>query len=307
VNKHFSNLSEYWTYLVLKKHVSETLKDPFVGFHVPRKKGRAARNERFNWPKPLEKKFFESPLYRGSKSIYRRAEPGDEIHRDAVFWAPLFGRSMGLRENEICDALVGSIKSMETKNGDILYLEILNGKDSGSERNVPLSDLVLGIGFMEHRVIGRAPHESLFPELRPQGPGLRRPTAFSGKFTYYRKQAECYRVKTDFHSMRGNAETDLKNHGGLDSAWIDELIGHESAARRSEGERYTKEIYLPVLQRCVNAIKINADLAHLIYSGLRNVAAPGQAKEIAKYVAVANREMNKKAARKRSASAGHAE
>jgi hypothetical protein len=35
VNKHFSNLSEYWTYLVTKKQVSEKLKDPFFGFHTP--------------------------------------------------------------------------------------------------------------------------------------------------------------------------------------------------------------------------------------------------------------------------------
>ena len=54
---------------------------------------------------------------------------------------------------------------------------------------------------------------------------------------------------------------------GINQAWIDELIGHESTIRRSEGERYTKQINLPILQRLVNSIRINADLSHLRYAG----------------------------------------
>jgi hypothetical protein len=299
VNKHFGYLSEYWGYLVTKKHVSENLKNPFIGFFLKKKSGRGARDERFNWTKPLEKKLFESPLYRGCASIHRRALPGDEIHRDALFWAPLFGRTMGVRENEICDALVGNIKSIETEEGWIPYLEILDGKEAGSERDVPLSNKTLEAGFLEYRVIGRDPNEPLFPELVKQGPELRRSAAFSGRFTTYRQNSECYQVRTDFHSFRGNAETDVKNHGGLDSAWIDELIGHISDARKSEGNRYTKKIYMPILRRCVNAIKLNADISHLTYTGSRGVAAPGRDQEIARYVALAQREMKKKVSRRR--------
>jgi hypothetical protein len=50
---------------------------------------------------------------------------------------------------------------------------------------------------------------------------------------------------------------------GVSSNWIDELIGHESIFRRSEGERYTKKIRLPILKRLVDSIKIDADLSHL--------------------------------------------
>jgi hypothetical protein len=168
---------------------------------------------------------------------------------------------------------------------------------------VPIPDLILGAGFLEYRVIGRDPEEPLFPELIEQGTGNRRSAAFTGKFTYLRRISDCYLPKIDFHSYRGNAETDMKNKnaGGLDAAWIDELIGHESIIRRSEGERYTKQILMPLLRRCVNTIKINADLSHLIYAGPRNVAAPGRDKEILRYVALAEREMRKKASRKRSA------
>ena len=74
----------------------------------------------------------------------------------------------------------------------------------------------------------------------------------------------------------------------------------KSPIRRSEGSRYTKAILLPILQRCVNTIRINADLSHLKYSGPRNEPAPGRDRELARYVALAEREMKKKASRKKT-------
>lgn len=140
---------------------------------------------------------------------------------------PLLARTMGTRENETCDALVGDIKVQDTGEGPIPYLEITDGKDSGSPRDVPFADLVLDMGFLEQRVIGRAPSEPLFPELIPQGPGKRRSAAFTDRFSYYRQSIKVYRARIDFHSFRGNVETDLKNMAGINQAWIDELIGHE--------------------------------------------------------------------------------
>jgi hypothetical protein len=66
-----------------------------------------------------------------------------------------------LAKNETCDALVGAVKAEKTEEGSIYYLEIVDGKDSGSERRVPFANLVLGMGFLEQRVIGRDPAEPL--------------------------------------------------------------------------------------------------------------------------------------------------
>jgi hypothetical protein len=293
-NKHFTNLSEYWSYLVERKKISADIKNPFIGLHIPLKRGRKARKERNNWTPTLEKALFDSPVYRGCASIHRRATLGDEVHRDALFWMPLLARTMGTRENEVCDAQVGGVKLEETNEGPVWYLEIIDGKDSGSERNVPFADLVLGMGFLEQRVIGRDPTEPLFPELIPQGPGKRRSAAFTDRFAYYRKSAKVYQPRVDFHSFRGNVETDLKNLPAINQAWIDELIGHESTIRRSEGERYTKKIHLPILQRLVNSIRINADLSHLRYADEAGAAAPNRDHELARFVALAEREMKKK-------------
>jgi len=294
VNKHIGNFAEYWSYLVEQKKIPADIQNPFSGLHIPLKRGRKARKERNNWTPKLEKALFESPLYKGCASIYRRASPGEEIHRDALFWMPLLARTMGTRENEVCDALVGGVKLEDTDEGPIWYLEIIDGKDSGSERNVPFAELVLEMGFLEQRVIGRDPSEPLFPELIPQGPGKRRSAAFTDRFAYYRRSTKVYQPRVDFHSFRGNVETDLKNLPGINQAWIDELIGHESTIRRSEGERYTKKIHLPILQSLVNSIRINADLSHLRYAGEAGAAALNRDHELARFIALAEREMQKK-------------
>ena len=187
-NKHFTNFSEYWSSLVIQKKLAADIQNPFLGLHIPLKRGRKARNERNNWTPTLEKALFQSPLYVGCASIHRRAVPGNEIHRDGLFWMPLLARTMGVRENEVCDALVGGIKLEETNGGPVWYLEIIDGKDSGSERNVPFAELVLGMGFLEQRVIGRNPSEPLFPELIPQGPGKRRSAAFTDRSTTGRQR-----------------------------------------------------------------------------------------------------------------------
>ena len=107
---------------------------------------------------------------------------------------PLLARTMGVRESEACDALVGAVKLEETNDGPIWYLEIIAGKDSDSEKNVPFADLVLGMGLLEQRVIDRSASEPLFPELIPQGPGKRRSAAFTDRFAYYRKAATVYQA-----------------------------------------------------------------------------------------------------------------
>jgi hypothetical protein len=90
-NKHIGNLMEYFEYLRKTKKVDREVVNPFKGLITPRKKGRAARHERKAWPLPLARKLFSSPLYSGCQSIHRRARPGGEIHRDALFWVPILG------------------------------------------------------------------------------------------------------------------------------------------------------------------------------------------------------------------------
>jgi hypothetical protein len=85
----------------------------------------------------------------------------------------------------------------------------------------------------------------------------------------------------------------------VNAGWVDELIGHDSPIRRSEGARYTKSIFMANLKRTIDKITISADLSKVYYTGPRGICAPGAAEDIARYTTLAVREMNKKAARRR--------
>jgi hypothetical protein len=298
-NKHVINLIEYWDHLALHAKIPRGLDNPFRGHFTAKPRGRAARDEHPMWPTDLDEAFFTSPVYAGCKSIFRRGIPGDEIHRDALFWVPLFGRTMGVREDEICGRLVGDIEWVDTEIGRLPFLKIRNSKTGSSSRDVPLHELILQLGFLEHRCYGRLPDEPLFPELIPQGVEPRRSGAFSGRFTDYRKKTKTYRPGVDFRSYRGNVETALRNVADVNAGWVDELIGHDSPIRRSEGARYTKSIFMANLKRTIDKITISADLSKLYFTGQHGVCAPGTAEEIALYTTLAVREMSKKAARRR--------
>ena len=119
-----------------------------------------------------------------------------------------------------------------------------------------------------------------------------------------------YDPSYDFRSLRGNVETALRNMADVNPGWIDEIIGHESEVRRSEGSRYTKAILFTHLRKALDRIVIGVDpynpsktppldFSHLRYDGPRGVQAPGADLEIKRYIALAEREMRKKAPRRR--------
>ena len=260
VDKHFGNLIEYWRWMGKTGKIPTPLECPFTGYIQPKEQGRAARDLRDQWPLDMQTVLFTSPVWTGCKSIHRRGQAGEEIHRDALFWAPILGRLWGAREDEICGALVEDIRCEsgieyppgETGRDLIRYLRIIDSKTAGSTRNLPLPDSVLMLGFLEHRIYGRDPKEPLFPELIPQGPANARSAAFTGRFTEYRRKVGAYRPLVDFHSFRANLSTDLQNMPGLNPAWGDEITGHIAKVRESVRSLYSKGVLLNHLLNTLN-------------------------------------------------------
>ena len=70
----------------------------------------------------------------------------------------------------------------------------------------------------------------------------------------------------------------------VNRGWVDELIGHNSPIRRSEGARYTKSIFMANLKRTIDKVTIGVDLSKLYYSGPHGMRAAGAAEVIARYV-----------------------
>lgn len=200
---------------------------------------------------------------------------------------------MGVRSEEICGARVGDIRFAD----EIAYLAITDSKTDSSTRDVPPPAVLLDLGFLEHRVIGRDADERLFAELIEQGAADRAPEALGDRFTYYRQKIKAYVEGMDFHALRHNVRTDLANMPGVKDIWIDEITGHESDARSSETSRYTKGIYLKHLKAALDRITLPVDLTHLAYSGERGTPAPEAHEQIRMFTDLAEQEMRKKARR----------
>ncbi|HDZ75671.1 MAG TPA: hypothetical protein ENH55_23495 [Aurantimonas coralicida] len=297
INKHFSNLVEYWAWLQKNGKIGKNCENPFTGFILSKPRGKRARKERDAWPQEMLMTLFTSPVWTGCASIARRSKSGTFLYRDARFWVPLIGRMIGAREDEICSLKVGDIRFI----ADIAVFHISDSKTDGSERDVPLPERLLIMGFLEHRYYGRDGDEPLFPELLPQGTGGRRSAAFSGWFTEYRRSVGCYKILVDFHSFRHSVSTDFQNMSGLNLGWADEITGHESDIRSSERSRYSKGVYMRHLKDTLDRIDIDVNLDHLAYDGEFGVAAPGAAAEVAVFTERAIRDMAVKASLRKRA------
>lgn len=294
VDKHFSNLVEYWVWLGTRGLIDKDLPNPFTGFIVSKPQGKRARKERDAWPQDMLTKLFNSPVWTGCSSMARRSKPGSHIFRDARFWVPLIGRGLGCREDEICSLNVEDIRFED----GIYFFHISDSKTEGSERDIPIPEWLLIMGFLEHRFYGRDKKEPLFPELLPQGVEGRRSTSFSSWFTEYRRAVECYKILVDFHSFRHNVSTDLQNMPGLNMGWADEITGHESEVRSSERSRYAKGVYMRHLKNTLDRIDIGVNLDHLAYDGEYGVAMPTAAADIVRFSERAVRDLAVKASRR---------
>lgn len=294
VDKHFNNLVEYWNWLRKTGKVGKENDNPFTGFIQSKPQGKRARKARDAWPQDMISTLFTSPVWTGCSSLGRRAKPGENIFRDAKFWVPLIGRMIGAREDEICSLTVSDIREVE----GVYSFHIADSKTDGSERDLPLPEALLIMGFLEQRFYGRNATDPLFPELLPQGVGGRQSASFSSWFTGYRKTIKAYQLLVDFHSFRHNVSTDLQNMAGLNLGWADEITGHESDIRTSERSRYAKGVYMKNLKETLDRIDIGVNLDHLAYDGVYGIASPSAAAEIARFTERAVRDMAVKEARR---------
>lgn len=295
VDKHFNNLVEYWKWLAKTGKVDQSSPNPFTGFIQSKPQGKRARKARNAWPQDMVATLFTSPVWMGCSSLGRRAKPGTHVFRDAKFWVPLIGRMVGAREDEICSLTVGDIHEI----AGIYAFHISDSKTDGSERDLPLPEALLIMGFLEQRFYGRAPDEPLFPELLPQGVGNRQSASFSSWFTEYRKTIDAYQLLVDFHSFRHNVATDLQNMQGLNLGWADEITGHESDIRASERSRYAKGVYMRHLKETLDRIDIGVNLDHLAYDGEFGVPDPQAANDIGRFTERAVRDMAVKESRRK--------
>ena len=257
-NRHVSALMRFWSWARQNEHVDAIAPDPFaklwleVREDIPAAEG--GRAERPMWTDAQLRVLFGSPAYTGCASPHRRHKPGRMIVRDALYWLPLIAATTGMRREEIAQLIVGDVK--RDVDSGIWHFDLtrrdMRLKNRESRRLVPIPDILLAFGILDHLVNGRDPSSPLLAELRPNAKGIYG-DGVGKRFGRYRLHIGLDQPLLDIHALRHTVATNL-NRAGVPQAHGEELLGHRSPARRTAFAIYDKGATLRVLKNALDSL-----------------------------------------------------
>lgn len=150
---------------------------PRASFAKVTLKDRRKRNTRKPVPAAHElHKLLSSPLHLGCASPEDRFRPGDVVIHDGGYWMPLILAIYGSRSNEFCTLPLTHVYDKEP----IPFFRIREGntqkvKTAATNRDLPVSPLLIGLGFFDYVEALRKKGETrLFPELNLTGEPARK-------------------------------------------------------------------------------------------------------------------------------------
>lgn len=220
--------------------------------------GRVKRDKRPAFTQDELRSLFKGAVWTGSESRVRRLKPGRIIWQDSAYWVPVMLTYTGCRREEVAKAMVTDIEQID----GIWALRVRDTvagrvKTASSERDIPIADELIRLGFLDFVARQREAGETLlFPELVGGA---------SFGDVYYKKwwrafmRAGLVPEGKDIHSIRHFVSTELAVAGVSEERRAD-LLGH--AITSSETARtYTKRTPLPILRDVVNKIpRVTASL-----------------------------------------------
>jgi integrase len=174
-------------------------------------------------------KLFQHPTFRGRQSAARPHNPGTEIVKDAVYWAPLIAATSGARREEICGMRLEEVHL----DVPIPYFEIVpnvnrNLKTPQSKRLVPIHSQLLTVGFADYCAQLRKKRKAdLFPDLTPTTTD----GTYGDNLQYRWSELMKRQLGPDvgdkvFHSFRHYVISRLTNELGVDTLVVKDIVGH---------------------------------------------------------------------------------
>ncbi|MBX7532052.1 site-specific integrase [Qipengyuania sp. 1XM1-15A] len=210
---------------------------------------------------------FGSPLFTGSKSPYRRFQPGNTIVEDAKYWIPIIGYYTGMRLGEIVQLHI----SDAVIDAEVPHFDLNENSGSGDPkhiktdagiRKVPIHPDVLTLGFaafVEKRRKWNKPSKRIFSETTLGADG-QASTQFSKFFARLLDIVGLTDPALTFHSFRHGAEDAFRN-ANLQQYTIDSIMGHSDgkvSASYGEGPSLALKV------EAVEAMKLPVSLVSLL-------------------------------------------
>ena len=185
-------------------------------------------------------------------------------NRKSSFWIPLLGLFHGCRLNEICQLRLDNIGCDQ----GVPYFSIRESKGielktSASNRDVPIHDELLKIGFLEYvdSIRSLTPKDGrIFPELKLASDNTFS-SLFSKRFTRYRDQTLGTKSKASFHSFRHMFRDSLRR-ARVDIERVNALGGWAGSGGMQA--RYGDGFLIEDLNKDLQKVEYkNLNLAHL--------------------------------------------
>ena len=191
--------------------------NPFKGRSKSVGKQDRARDRRSSFSRDQLINLFQSPLFKGCKSLASCHRPGELIPREShKYWVPLIALYTGMRLQEILQLYHQDVYQKES-----IWVFDLNEnhkdktlKTSQSHRLVPVHKDLIKLGLLDF-IESHKGNKRVFEDASLANDGTYSST-FSKWFSRYLEKVELKTAKTSFHSFRHNLKDFFRQTGESD-------------------------------------------------------------------------------------------
>lgn len=277
INDHIVILSGFFDYCIDNKIV--TMDNPARGLLVKGAHNKAESYDPFN-----------------AQELGRIFSPAMYLKRMKLpdfYWGPLIALYTGARAEEIASLTVDQI----TTKGGIWIFDILKGKTEAAERQVPIHDCLLELGFLDYcDRVRETGHTQLFPHLIDGKNGFKKNMCRAFGEHLDQPDVNIRHPLKVFHSFRHTVITMLTDKG-VNDGQKRFLVGHEDDNRKSSHDDYIhgEGLTFPNLRAAINRLrydtvdvaKLKREQAGFVAAALRRIKLreEREAKEAAKAAA----------------------
>jgi integrase len=186
------------------------------------------------------------------------------------YWAILVSILSGLRQSEVCDLLVKDVRQA----GEVWFFYVRDAKTKAGIRSVPVSDVLLQLGFLGFLLERQRSGEShLFmcrlPPSKQRSASVYAPLPASKYQDFFRNsiRGKCKITlkegqKKDHHSLRHNFADSLKQ-GRVAAEYRDELCGHAGKTGSAMRDVYDEQYGVAILAEELRKAKWECDFSLL--------------------------------------------